>query len=308
MKLISFYRGVNLRGGAAVGGYAVDLEKAAKSLGSGTIPASIRALLEGGGPVMGRVRKTVRRAQARLDRVSQKKERRPAWATPLDDVELAPPIPDPQKIICIGQNYIDHCREQGIDPPESPIIFTKFPTTLAGPYADVRLPPKSVTSQVDFEVELAFVIGSEARRVKRREAMDHVAGYMVMNDVSARDVQFGDGQWVRGKSFDTFGPCGPWIVTADEIADPHRLRLSLKLNGKTMQDSTTENLIFNVPYLIEFLSRAITFRPGDVVATGTPPGVGIFRKPPVLLKPGDVMEASVEGIGSIKNRCVKDRA
>lgn len=307
MKLISFYKGRVLRGGAAVGGFAVELEKAAKALGSGAVPATIREVLEEGEPTMARVRKAVRRAEQKLKETGDKKQRRPAWAFPLGDVELGPPIPNPEKIICIGQNYIDHCREQNIEPPTSPIIFTKFPTTLTGPSSPIKLPPDSVTSKVDYEVELAFVMGREAKRVAAKDAMSYVAGYMVMNDVTGRDVQYGDKQWVRGKSFDTFGPCGPWLVTTDEIPDPHKLRLSLKLNGQTMQDSTTENLIFNVPYLIEYLSRGLTFRPGDIVSTGTPPGVGIFRKPPVLLQPGDVMEAWVEGIGTLQNRCVRDR-
>ena len=307
MKLISFHSGMHIRAGAVVGDFAVDLEKAAKSLRSGAVPSSIRALLEAGEPGLARARKTVRRAEARLERVSQKKERRPAWAQRLADVELAPPIPDPEKIICIGLNYTDHCEEQKIEPPESPIFFTKFPTTLAGPYSPVRLPPDSVTSQVDFEVELAFVIGRESKRVARKDALACVAGYMVLNDVSARDVQFKDRQWGRGKSFDTFAPCGPWLLTADEVPDPHKLRLWLKLNGRIMQDSTTKNLVFDIPFLIEYLSRGLTFRPGDIVATGTPAGVGIFRKPPILVKPRDVMEAGIDGIGTIKNRCVRDR-
>jgi len=308
MRLIFFYKNKTLRGGAAIDGYAVDLEKAAKSLGSGVIPSSIRAILEGGDPIVARARKTVRRAEARIEQIKQTKERRPVWALPLDEVELAPPIPDPEKIICIGQNYADHCREQGVDPPKSPIIFTKFPTTLTGPNSPIHLPPEDVTVAVDFEVELAFVIGREAKRVKRRDAMNYVAGYMVLNDVTARDVQRGDGQWVRGKSFDTFGPCGPTLVAHEEIPNPHDLPIWLKLNGETMQNSSTRNLIFDIPFLIEYLSRGITFKPGDIVSTGTPPGVGFARKPPVFLKQGDVLEAGIEGIGEIRNRCVRDRA
>jgi 2-keto-4-pentenoate hydratase/2-oxohepta-3-ene-1,7-dioic acid hydratase in catechol pathway len=307
MKLVSYYKNRALRGGAVVGNYVIDLEKAAKALGSGTLPVSIREILEEGEPGVSRARKTVRRAEQKLKEVAGKKERRPVWAFLFSDVELGPPIPNPEKIICIGQNYIDHCREQNVEPPKTPIIFTKFPTTLTGPSAPIKLPPDSVTSKVDFEVELAFVMGREAKRVPASKAMEYVAGFMVMNDVTGRDVQYGDKQWVRGKSFDTFGPCGPWLITADEIPDSKNLRLSLKLNGQTMQDSSTSNLIFDVPFLIEYLSRGITFKPGDIVSTGTPPGVGIFRNPPVLLKPGDVMEAWVEGIGTLQNRCVRDR-
>ncbi len=307
MKLISFYTNKKLRAGAAVQGYAVDLERAARLLGSGAIPATTREILEGDAPIMARVRKVVRRAESRLQKVIEKKERRPAWAYPLGDVELAPPIPNPSKIICIGQNYEDHCREQGIEPPDKPIIFTKFPTTLTGPSSPILLPSKDVTEQVDFEVELAFVMGRRAKHVSRRDAMSYVAGFMVMNDVTARDIQYGDKQWVRGKSIDTFGPCGPWLVTTDELTDVSHLHIWLRLNGEMMQESSTRNLIFDVPYLIHYLSRTITFEPGDIVSTGTPPGVGIFRKPPVLLSPGDVMEAGIEGIGTLQNRCMRDK-
>jgi 2-keto-4-pentenoate hydratase/2-oxohepta-3-ene-1,7-dioic acid hydratase in catechol pathway len=307
MKLISFYRNARIVAGAAIGGFAVELQRAARLTGSGALPPTIRAILEGGPPAMARARKTVRRAEARLRAAARGRARRPVWAWPLDDVELAPPIPDPEKIICVGQNYRDHCREQGVEPPERPIIFAKFATTLAGPTSPIRLPPENVTSKVDYEIELAFVIGREAKRVPRARAMDCVAGYMVLNDVTARDAQFADGQWVRGKSFDTFAPCGPWLLTADEAPDPNDLRLWLELNGQRMQDSSTRNLIFRIPDLIEYITRAITLRPGDIVSTGTPPGVGIFRKPPALLKPGDVVEGRIEGIGAIRNRCVRDR-
>lgn len=307
MKLVTFTKGKHLRAGASVHGYVIDIEKAAKALGSGAVPSSIRAILEGDAPLMSRARKVVRRATAKLKRVAEKKDRRPVWAFPISEVELAPPVPDPEKIICIGQNYIDHCKEQGVEPPRSPIIFTKFPTTLTGPSSPIRLPPDKVTSQVDYEVELAFVMGREAKGVAREQALDYVAGYMVLNDITGRDVQFGDQQWVRGKSFDTFAPCGPWLVTTDELPDPSALRLWLDLNGEIMQDSSTENLIFDIPFLIEFISKGITLRPGDIISTGTPPGVGILRDPPVLLKPGDIVHAGVEGVGTLQNRVTRDR-
>jgi 2-keto-4-pentenoate hydratase/2-oxohepta-3-ene-1,7-dioic acid hydratase in catechol pathway len=307
MRLLTFHRNRTTRAGAAVGDFVVDLQRAARVLASGALPSSLRRILEGGEPIMARVRKTIRRAEARLRRVAEKRSRRPLWAAPLAEIELAPPIPDPEKIICIGQNYADHCREQGVPLPSSPIIFTKFPTTLTGPFSPVHLPPEDVTRLVDYEVELAFVIGREARRVREKDAAGYVAGYMIMNDVTGRDAQKSDGQWVRGKSFDTFGPCGPWIVTPDELGDPNDLPIWFKLNGELMQNSSTSNLIFKIPYLIEYLSRGLTFRPGDIVSTGTPPGVGIFRKPPVLLKSGDVMEAGIDGIGTIQNKCVRDR-
>ena len=222
----------------------------------------------------------------------------------LDAVRLAPPIPDPQKIICVGQNYRDHCLEQNAPIPKSPIIFTKFITSLAGPRDNILLP--HVSEQIDYEIELAFVIGKGGKHIPEERALEHVAGYMVFNDVTARDIQFGDKQWVRGKSCDTFAPCGPALVTRDEIDDPQNLKLEMKLNGEVMQSSNTGQMIFDIAYLISFLSRTLTWTPGDIVATGTPPGVGVFRKPPVFLKPGDKLVATVEKLGSLENTCVAE--
>jgi acylpyruvate hydrolase len=307
MKLITYIKNRVPHAGAVVGGFAIDLPRAAKALGAGAIPDSIRLMLAGGEPTMGRLSRTVRRAETKLTG-KDRPRRRPAWALPLADVDLGPPIPDPEKIVCMGQNYLDHCREQGVEPPTSPMIFAKFPSCLIGTGDKILIPDPSISSMIDYEVELAVVFGRVTKKVKQARALDGVAGYMVFNDVTARDVQFGDKQWVRGKSFDTFAPCGPWLTTADEIADPHDLRLWLKLNGEIMQDSSTSNQIFKIPYLIEYLSRTITFKPGDILTTGTPPGVGVHRDPRVLMKPGDVVEAGVEGLGSIVNRCVRDRS
>lgn len=215
------------------------------------------------------------------------------------DVRLLAPVPRPGKLICIGLNYRDHAAESNMPIPESPVVFSKFATAVTGPNDAVVLPATS--AKVDYEAELAFVIGRRAKNVARERAMDYVLGYTMVNDVSARDFQFADGQWQRAKSCDTFAPMGECIVTADEIPDPHRLRIKLRLNGQTMQDSSTDQLIFGIPELIAFLSQTITLEPGDVVATGTPPGVGFARKPPVFLKDGDVMEVEVEGLGVLTN-------
>ena len=217
----------------------------------------------------------------------------------LASVHLSSPIPRPGKIICIGLNYRDHAEESGMAIPTSPIIFSKFGTCVIGSGETVRIPPGS--TQVDYEAELAVVIGRTAKNVSRSDAMDHVFGYTNFNDVSARDFQFADGQWQRGKSCDTFAPMGPAVVTADEILDPHDLNIRFRLNGETLQDSNTCQLIFKTPELIEFLSRVITLEPGDVIATGTPPGVGFARKPPIFMKPGDVAEVEIEGLGSLSN-------
>lgn len=215
------------------------------------------------------------------------------------DVKIEAPVPRPGKVICIGLNYRNHAIESGMDIPKSPIIFSKFQTSVVGPGDSILLP--SASEQVDYEAELAFVIGRRASRVKAADAMDYVFGYTNFNDVSARDFQFADGQWQRGKSCDTFAPMGQFVATRDEIADPHNLRISFRLNGETLQDSTTAELIFGIPALIEFLSASITLEPGDVIATGTPPGVGFARKPPIFMKDGDVAEVEIEGLGVLSN-------
>jgi 2-keto-4-pentenoate hydratase/2-oxohepta-3-ene-1,7-dioic acid hydratase in catechol pathway len=212
------------------------------------------------------------------------------------------PVPRPGKVICIGLNYRDHAAESKMPIPESPVIFSKFSNCVIAPGEPVVIP--STSQQVDYEAELAVVIGRRAKNVSASRAMDYVLGYTAFNDVSARDFQFKDGQWQRGKSCDTFAPMGQTIVTKDTITDPHKLSIKLILNGQTMQDSNTDQLIFGVPELVEFLSQSITLEPGDVIATGTPPGVGFARNPPVFLKPGDQMEVLIEGIGGLGNPVV----
>ncbi len=215
---------------------------------------------------------------------------------------LGSPVARPEKIICLGKNYAEHAREGGMSIPEKPLLFCKTVNTLNGPHDPVLLPESS--GQVDFEVELAVIIGRTAKRVPRGKALSYVAGYCVMNDVSAREAQFSDKQWFRGKSFDTFAPLGPALVTPDEIPDISRLSLKTWLNGQLMQDGNTSDLIFDAPYLISFISQDITLVPGDIISTGTPSGVGIFRDPPVVLKDGDLVRCEISGIGFIENRFV----
>ena len=217
----------------------------------------------------------------------------------LDEIEICAPIPRPPKIICIGLNYRNHAIESGMEIPKSPIIFSKFTNCAIAANQPILLPKGSL--QVDFEAELAFVIGRRAKDVKAENAMDYVLGYTNLNDVSARDFQFADGQWQRGKACDTFAPTGEFIATKDEIENPHDLRIQFRLNGETLQDSNTEELIFKIPELIEFLSASITLEVGDVIATGTPPGVGFARKPPIFLKDGDICEVEIEGLGILRN-------
>jgi 2-keto-4-pentenoate hydratase/2-oxohepta-3-ene-1,7-dioic acid hydratase in catechol pathway len=221
---------------------------------------------------------------------------------PLEKVKLEAPV-QPGKIIAIGLNYADHAAETGKTPPEAPLIFAKFPSSVIGP-GDAITWRSSVTQEVDWEVELAVILGRKARDVAEDQAMNYVFGYTVANDVSARDLQTRiDSQWTRGKSLDTFCPLGPWLVTRDEIADPHNVNLKTTVNDKVMQNSNSSNLIFNVPQLIAYCSRMFTLEPGDIILTGTPPGVGLGMKPPVFLKDGDVVTVSIDAIGELSNPC-----
>ena len=213
---------------------------------------------------------------------------------------LAAPLAAPSKIACVGLNYHDHCRETGMEPPERPLIFAKFNSSLTGPDAPIEW-PDDLTDQVDWEAELAVVIGRRTKRASESDALDAIFGYTAANDVSARDLQFSDQQWVRGKSLDTFCPVGPVVVTPDEFGDPQDKRLLARVNGETMQDSTTAEMIFGVAEIVSFLSHACTLEPGDLILTGTPWGVGGFRDPPVFLKPGDSVEIEVEGVGVLAN-------
>ena len=221
------------------------------------------------------------------------------------DVRLANPVNRPSKILCIGKNYAEHAREGGFEKPQKPILFSKSMNTLNGPYDPILFPASC--SQVDWEVELAVVVGREGKGIQAADAFEHVAGFCVMNDVSGRDAQFGDGQWFRGKSFDTFAPLGPCLVTRDKIGDIENLQLTAHLDGTLMQEGNTGDMIFNVPFILEYISRDITLLPGDIISTGTPAGVGIFRDPPVLLKPGSVIRCEIEKIGYIENRVVVNK-
>ena len=221
---------------------------------------------------------------------------------PLADVTLHAPL-RPGKIVAIGRNYAEHAKETGNEPPPRPLIFAKFPSAVIDPGETITW-RDSITKEVDWEVELVVIIGKRAQNVSEEEALSHVFGYTIGNDVSARDLQLRtDGQWTRGKSLDTFCPLGPEIVTRDEIEDPQNLNLKTTVNGEVMQDGNTKDMIFNVAYLIHYISQHITLEPADIIMTGTPPGVGEGRNPKVYLKDGDVVTCSVEGIGELSNPC-----
>jgi 2-keto-4-pentenoate hydratase/2-oxohepta-3-ene-1,7-dioic acid hydratase in catechol pathway len=223
-----------------------------------------------------------------------------------DGLTLVAPVPKPEKVICIGLNYADHARESGAEPPPCPVIFNKFPTT-ARTHGDPIVLPKS-SSEVDYEAELVIVIGVGGRHIPAAKARDHIAAYCCGNDVSARDWQLRKpgGQWLLGKSFDSFAPFGPQLVTADEIPDPNNLKIQLRLNDRVMQDSSTAEFLFRVEELVAYVSDVCTLAPGDVLFTGTPPGVGFARKPPVFLKPGDSVEVEIERIGVLQNPVVAE--
>jgi 2-keto-4-pentenoate hydratase/2-oxohepta-3-ene-1,7-dioic acid hydratase in catechol pathway len=227
---------------------------------------------------------------------------------PLEQVKLVPPIPSPEKIICIGLNYADHAAETGKPAPSEPVVFSKFPTAISGDWCPIVLP--RVSQEVDYEAELVVVIGRGGRNIPKERAREHIAAYCCGNDVSARDWQIRKpgGQWLLGKSFDTFAPIGPRLVTADEIPDPGNLAIQLRLNGQVMQNSSTAQLIFPVEELIAYVSQVCTLAPGDLLFTGTPPGVGVARKPPVFLQPGDTVEVEIESLGVLRNPVVAEKA
>lgn len=219
-----------------------------------------------------------------------------------DSVTLLCPVQRPGKIVAIGLNYLDHCRETNTQPPERPLIFTKFTTSIVGPGAEISWDP-ALTGEVDYEAELAVVIGRTARNVSKADALDYVAGYTCGNDVSARDLQLGDGQWIRGKSLDTFCPIGPGLVTAADVPDPQNLSIRCLLNGQVMQESNTKEMIFGVAELIAFCSNAFTLEPGDLILSGTPHGVGMGRDPQVWMKDGDTVAIEIERLGKLENIC-----
>jgi 2-keto-4-pentenoate hydratase/2-oxohepta-3-ene-1,7-dioic acid hydratase in catechol pathway len=259
-------------------------------------PRSWRALL-GAGLVLGADGTPSRE----LGVAAEEARKSSASRIPIGAARLGPPIPDPTKIVAIGLNYRDHALEQKKEPPEAPLLFAKAPSCLVGPRDPIRLPDPAIEDRVDSEAELCVVLARPARNVSEADAMECVLGYTVMNDVSGRKAQYGDRQWFRGKSFDTFGPCGPWIVTRDELPDPSGLALEADWGGRPMQRGNTRDLIFSVPALISYVSRMMTLLPGDLITTGTPAGVGVFRDPPAFLQRGETVTVRLEKVGEIAN-------
>ncbi|HXG06225.1 MAG TPA: fumarylacetoacetate hydrolase family protein [Nitrososphaera sp.] len=236
-----------------------------------------------------------------IDEIRQHKNKL-KYTQKVEDVELLVPIPNPPKIICLAFNYFDHARDAGLTPSDEPVIFMKPRTALNEPYKDVICP--SFVTRLDYEAELAVIIGKETKKVAEENALDHVFGYMILHDVSARDIQFKDKQFTRGKGIDTFAPCGPWITTKDEIPDPQNLRIVTKVNGEIRQNSSSSNMVIPVKRIISALSTTMTLEPGDIISTGTPAGVAMSMKEPKYLKDGDVVEITIEKLGTIRNRIV----
>jgi 2-keto-4-pentenoate hydratase/2-oxohepta-3-ene-1,7-dioic acid hydratase in catechol pathway len=259
----------------------------------------VRSLAEAGFSDMIQVVREWETAKPKVEAIAAQ-----ASGVPLDAVKLLSPILRPAKLICVGLNYRDHAIESKMEIPTTPTIFNKFATSVIGHGAPIVLPRKS--TKPDYEVEFAFVIGKGGRYIPAAQWRDHFFGYTIVNDVSARDYQMATSQWLMGKTFDTFAPIGPALVTADEIADPHNLDISLRINGETLQSSNTRELIFKIPDLIEFLSSVFTLEPGDIVSTGTPSGVGFARNPPRYLKAGDDVSATVQGLGELRNPVVAE--
>ena len=281
MKIVTFELSGRKQAGVLLNDRIVGLAKAGFS--------DVLSILSGGAEAIERIRQFIAGAPAGL---------------PFADAKLCAPIPDPPKILCMGLNYRDHAKEAGLEIPRYPVLFPKYHNTVIGSGEPVVLPQNS--RKPDYEAEFAFVIGKRARHVHAEDWRDYVAGYMNANDVSARDYQMSVSQWTMGKNFDTFCPMGPYLLTADEIRDPHDLGISLTLNGETMQSSNTRELIFKIPETVAFLSSVMTLEPGDVVLTGTPAGVGFSRKPPRWLAPGDEIVVRIDGLGELRNACVAE--
>jgi 2-keto-4-pentenoate hydratase/2-oxohepta-3-ene-1,7-dioic acid hydratase in catechol pathway len=278
MRLVTFSAGQGPRAGLVAGDRIVDLTAAGYP--------TVLSFLEGGAAAI---------------EAAGKLTASPGNAPLRSEVKLHAPLMPP-KFICIGLNYLDHAKESGMAIPSTPVVFSKYHNAVIGPGEAIEIPP--VSSQVDYEAELGVVIGKRGKNIPADRWEEYVFGYTCVHDVSARDYQMATSQWTIGKTFDTFGPIGPELVGKDEVPDPHNLPISLELNGKVLQDSNTSQFIFNIPTLIEYLSKVMTLVPGDLISTGTPPGVGFARKPPVFLKAGDDVVVKIAGVGELRNPCV----
>lgn len=297
MRLLSYEKNHVVHLGLLIKDKIVDVSMAYSSLFKGSLPSDMLSFLDAGETALEKAKKVeqaVTTSEKDLQSISD-------LVFNMREAKVVAPIPRPRKnVICLGLNYSEHAEETRSPLPEYPIFFTKPPTSIIGPNAPVLFPKN--TYRVDYEAELAFVIGKHGRNISENDAYDYIIGYSVFNDITARDFQRRHAQWFKGKGLDTFAPMGPCIVTKDEVPNPHNLRISLKLNDTLMQNSNTQHMIFKIPTLLKYLTMDMTVEPGDIIATGTPSGVGFSRKPPIYLKPGDVMTVTVEHVGVLQNK------
>lgn len=307
MKLITFSReGITQRVGAIVNEAVIDLHVAYKSLltsegkiraeqiADAFVPADMTGFLQGGNESVKLAKKAIEYA------LENKTDNGYRLVYDLNEVKVEAPVPAPGKMICVGHNYREHILEMGRELPPYPVVFAKFANTVVGPQDDIPFHP--ISEQLDYEAEFTFVIGKRARNVSQEDALDYVAGYTIVNDVTYRDIQRRTIEWLQGKTVDGSAPMGPYLVTSDELQDPSGLEVVLTVNGEERQRSNTANLVFSVQYLVEFLSGLMTLEPGDVILTGTPGGVGVARNPQVFLKDGDVVKIEIDKIGALENR------
>lgn len=302
MKLISYRKDGRESIGVVVDERVVDINAGLALLGtSGILVHDMVHLLEQGDGALQTIRQMVQAYQQLLASDSADAQ---AVSFPLSEVTILPPVTRPQKILAIGANYRAHCAESGMPVPQKPIVFVKVTSALTA-HGEAIVYPR-ITQELDYEGELAVIIGKRARHVPEEDAMQYIAGYTIMNDVSARDLQRTEGQWSRAKGCDTFAPCGPWLVTADEIADPHNLTIETRVNGEVRQHASTGDMIFPIPFLIAYITSAMTLMPGDIITTGTSAGVGVYRQPKGLLQPGDEVSIRIEGIGELRNYVVQE--
>ncbi|MED4752503.1 fumarylacetoacetate hydrolase family protein [Brevibacillus choshinensis] len=309
MRFVTFRYDGNLRIGAFMDDRVIDLNYAcvemlesqeqlrAKQIAEAYVPANMVEFLQGGEPGMKMAKEAIDFALNSGQSFSRK------VVLPVSEVRLEAPVQNPAKMICVGHNYREHILEMGRELPPYPVIFAKFANTIIGPQDDIPFYP--VSEQLDYEAEFAFVIGKRARNVSADQALDYVAGYTIANDVTYRDIQRRTIEWLQGKTVEGSAPMGPWLVSGDEIGDPAGLEVVLEVNGEERQRSNTANLVFTVPYLVEFLSGLMTLEPGDVILTGTPGGVGVARNPQVFLKDGDIVRIEIDRIGALENRVKK---
>ena len=309
MKLVTFTREGVSHVGALVDNEVIDLNLAyqglvesegklrSRQIAEAFVPADMNGFLQGGKESLELAKRAIQYA------LENREDKGRKLVFSVNDVQVEAPVPNPGKIICVGHNYREHILEMGREIPEFPVVFAKFANTVVGPEDDIPFFP--ISEQLDYEAELAFVIGKRARNVSQEDAMDYVAGYTIVNDVTYRDLQRRTIQWLQGKTVEGSAPMGPWLITTDELPDPSGLEVVLTVNGEERQHTNTANLVFSVQYLVEFLSNLVTLEPGDVILTGTPGGVGVAMDPPIFLKDGDVVTISIEQIGSLQNKVKK---